>query len=193
MPILCLSSIACLQAADCTTDAGGGGAGGSAPQVLTKMLDDGSTALLLMNWNANASVSITADLGRCLGAGFRMGAPVAVTNLRPSLNSLWNETAAKDDEKEEATVVDTFTARNVAPHGATPSLSQPALACLLACLLPAFVEPSAAPPPRVQRSMRPHTVAAAVTLTLTTASCGCGCAGAPSRRSRFRAPHPADL
>jgi len=144
-----------LQAADCTTTDGGGGGGdgsarGSAPQVLTKMLDDGSTAFLLMNWNDNTSVSITADLGRCLGAGFRKGAPVAVTNLRPSLSSLWNETAAKeDDEKEEATVVDTFTARNVAPHGATPSLSQPALACLL----PAFVEPSAAPPPRVQRSM----------------------------------------
>ena len=137
------SFLARLQAADCTTTDGGGGGGGggdgsargSAPQVLTKMLDDGSTALLLMNWNANTSVSITADLGRCLGAGFRKGAPVAVTNLRPSLNSLWNETAAKDDEKEEATVVDTFTARNVAPHGATPSLSQPALACLLATSL----------------------------------------------------------
>ena len=57
---MCLSFLARLQAADCTTTDGGGGDGGgdgsargSAPQVLTKMLDDGSTALLLMNWNAN--------------------------------------------------------------------------------------------------------------------------------------------
>lgn len=54
----------------------------SSTQVYSKLLNDGSTAVLLLNRADNHSANVSANLGRCLMAGYVEGGEVSVTNLR---------------------------------------------------------------------------------------------------------------
>jgi len=79
---MCLGTGSVTVCESCDPPAGHPNAAKKDAQVYSKLLSDGSTALLLLNRGVNPALNVSADLGRCVASGWGQGAQYSVTDLR---------------------------------------------------------------------------------------------------------------